>query len=460
MSITETNPAYGAAKNRWCKNRDVCKGSDAVKAKTTTYLPDDNEGKTAQGQDPDVYKKRYGRYIHRAFFMPFAQHTRNGLVGMVYSKEPTIESWPNVIDYLLEDIDGAGQSHIQLGKRALSDVIEVGRSGLLSDYPNHGMVNPDRQTLEREGIRASIQYYPAESIEDWDTETKAGITRVNFVKLAEKYTERSDDMWTLKEEETRYRVLRLQNGVYTQALYDDAGRVITEEFEPMQNGKTMDHIPFYFIGSEDNQPTVDDAPISGIVDCNISHYQNSADLEQNVHVHSGSTLTMTSSMSSEQFKEANPSGVNIGANEGLFLGQDGDAKLLQLEADSASSNLMEAKERQAEALGAVYANQSDSKNVTAEAARINAAQTTSTLTTAVGNVSEAIEAAATDCAMFMGSGELVDYSLNQDFYAETFNPQIAAMLETGVLNGWINESEAEAAFKKELEKEGVVFQPV
>ena len=120
---------------------------------------------------------------------------------------------------------------------------------------------------------------------------------------------------------------------------------------------------------------------------------------------------------------------------------------------------MEAKERQAEALGAVYANQSDSKNVTAEAARINAAQTTSTLTTAVGNVSEAMEAAATDCAMFMGSGDLVDYSLNQDFYAETFNPQIASMLETGVLNGWINESEAEDAFKKELEKSGVTFEP-
>jgi len=322
------------------------------------------------------------------------------------------------------------------------------------------MVNPDKQTLEREGIRASIQYYPAESIEDWDTETKAGITRVNFVKLAEKYTERSEDMWTLKEEETRYRVLRLKDGVYTQALYDDAGHVITEEFEPMQNGQKMDHIPFYFIGSEDNQPTVDDAPISGIVDCNISHYQNSADLEQNVHIHSGSTLIMNSSMSTEQFKSANPSGVSIGANEGLFLGQDGSASLLQLEADSASSKLMEAKERQAEALGAVYANQSDSKNVTAEAARINAAQTTSTLTTAVGNVSEAMEAAATDCAMFMGSNELVDYSLNQDFYAETFNPQIAAMLETGVLNGWINESEAETAFKKELEKEGVIFEPV
>ena len=166
-------------------------------------------------------------------------------------------------------------------------------------------------------------------------------------------------------------------------------------------------------------------------------------------------------MSVDQFKEANPQGVKVGANEGLFLGADGSASLLQTNANSSTRELMKDKQAQAESLGAVFANQTDSKNVTAEAARINAAQTTATLTTTVGNVSEMIEFLAQVCAGFMTKGVAgeVEYSLNQDFHAETFDPQIASMLETGVLNGWINESEAEAAFKKELEKSGVTFEP-
>jgi len=461
MSIASEHPEYGDNLKRWETNRDVCSGSDAVKLKRTTYLPDVNEGRTPPPQDPLMYKNRYDNYLLRAQLVAFAKHTLGGLVGMVYSKDPAIFKWPAEIQYLLDNMDGAGLSHIQMGKKAVREVIEVGRVGGLADYPKHGIENPDRQTLEREAIRASIQLYLAESIVDWNEETVRGVTRLNYVKLKEVYTERSEDFFEIKDEQTRYRVLRLRDGVYTQALYDDSGKEIEEEFAPLMDGQTMDFIPFRFAGSENNRPNVDEAPISGIVDINLGHYRNSANLEESDNVHSGANLIINSNMSVDQFKEANPQGVKVGANEGLFLGADGSASLLQTNANSSTRELMKDKQAQAESLGAVFANQTDSKNVTAEAARINAAQTTATLTTTVGNVSEMIEFLAQVCAGFMTKGVAgeVEYSLNQDFHAETFDPQIAAMLETGVLNGWISESEAEAAFKKELEKSGVTFEP-
>ena len=459
MGIKSTHPAYDLAAPRWKKNRDVCIGSDAVKRlpvdNQRCYLPDDNLGKAAPEADPTKYTGRYARLVARAFFMPFAQHTRNGLIGMVYSKPPTIEL-PSGLDYIIENADGAGQSLEQLGKRLVSDGIEVGRAGLIADYPNHGIANPSRHQLE--GIRPSIQFYNAESIQDWDTETFSGVTVLTFVKLREIYTERSQDGWSLGIAKNRYRVLRLRNGIYTQELLDDSATVITPEFSPLQNGSEMDHIPFFFVGSENNKPDADGAPISGIVDCNISHYQNSADLEQNVHIHAGSTLVITTETTPDQFTKANPQGVTIGANEGLNLGKSGSAELLQLQSDSASSQLMEAKERQAEALGAVYATNSDAKNVTAEAARINAAQSTSTLTTLVGNISEAVQAALIECARFQGLSDVIEFALNQDFHAETLDPQFASLLQQGVDLEFINQDQARELWLGMMGKLGLEIQ--
>ena len=142
-------------------------------------------------------------------------------------------------------MDGAGLSHIQMGKKAVKEVIEVGRVGGLADYPKHGIENPDRQTLEREAIRASIQLYLAESIVDWNEETVRGVTRLNYVKLKEVYTERSEDFFEIKDEQTRYRVLRLRRWCCTlRPLYDDSGKEIEEEFAPLMDGQTMEFIPF------------------------------------------------------------------------------------------------------------------------------------------------------------------------------------------------------------------------
>ena len=65
----------------------------------------------------------------------------------------------------------------------------------------------------------------------------------------------------------RYRVLRInENGRYEQGLYDENGLLVGDLIEPrMADGSGWTHIPFYFVGANDNQPDVDVPLINGIV---------------------------------------------------------------------------------------------------------------------------------------------------------------------------------------------------
>lgn len=441
MAITDTHPEYQHMRYRWMRNRDCCSGQQAVKRKGRVYLPDDNQlivggvrmdrSKDGPDDNPSKYELRYQNYLERAVLMPIAQHTRNGLVGMVFNESPTI-NLPAELEYLKENLDGAGQSIDQCAKYCVSEDLEVARVGLLVDMP----AAPDGLTTEQfqqMNLSARVVTYTAESIVDWDTDTFGSATKLTMVRLRELYYERDEDNFGWRDPKSRFRVLRLTEAGYSQQLYDDNGIPLEDEIFPKIQGQAMDFIPFFFAGAENNKPDADDSPISGIVDLNLSHYVNMADLEANLHHFSGATMTVSvgANMTPEQFQQANPAGITVGMNEGLVLGEGGSADLMQLNANSSLSEHVSKKEEQAEKVGARFAGEGNSKNVTAEAARINAAFTTSTLTTLVNNVSEAIEAALEVCALFMGADpKKVEFSLSTAFYGQT----IDANLMTGLLN--------------------------
>jgi hypothetical protein len=434
-TTTTTHPAYDAFQPRWEKNRDFCGGEMAVKARGRRYLPDDNEdyiGSKPQGRsikgpdsDPAKFERKYQVYLRRASLLAIAQHTRNGFVGMVFSKDHTVEL-PSVLEYIQENVDGAGQSLDQLAQSSVSEVVEVGRMGLLVDMPT----TDENLSLKAEtelGLKPRILQYDAESIVDWGTDTFGGITKLTFVKLRECYYDRTDDeddLSAYSDVKTRYRILRLNDGVYTQQVIEDDGEV-GEELTPRMSGNaSFDYIPFFFVGAQNNKPDVDEAPISGIVDINAAHYINSADNEQLIHMYSLATPHLNiGDTSLTEWNEGNPNGVQAGNG---FVTKGGSFELAQIEANSALSEALKDKEAQAEKIGARFAGEGNSKDVTAEAARINAAFTTSTLSTLVGNVSEAIEAALEACAQFLGdTGESVEYQLNKQFYGQEPNIELA-----------------------------------
>jgi hypothetical protein len=415
MPITTQHPEYGQYVERWQRNRAACAGQDEVKQSSTLFLPDDGERDRSQEA-----RDRYQRYILRATWFPCAGYTKQGLLGMVFRKPP-VADLPTQLEYIRENADGGGLSLTQVAKIATEEALEVGRVGILAEYPQSEL-GLSAEDVARRMLQARLTIYKAEAIDNWKYEMIGGLMKLTMIKLYEVEEIEGDEF--IATYETRYRVLRLREGVYTQAVYDDKQVSVIPEFTPRQaNGQTWSHIPFHFVGSENNTPSVDRSVLSGIVDLNTSHYQLTADSMKNLHIHSGGTMILSTDMSKEQWDQYNPNGVTVGADQGLHVGQGGSASLLQLAPASAVEEKLKQIQGQMLAIGAHLITERGD-NETAEAARIDASTKSSALLTASDNVSEAVEAALEDAALFMGGNpDQVIFKLNREFYPRNVTAQ-------------------------------------
>lgn len=419
-TVTTTHPEYDAALPVWRTTGDAAEGQEAIKRGGVRYLP--------QFSPPDP--ERYEAYAQRAYFLGVTGRTRDALVGMAFRKPPEAEGVPDQMDYILDDADGSGQSLIQLAKQGLGNGLEKGRHIYLVDYPvaEEGL---DAETEAKLGLRPVIASYHAEALINWKAETRGGRFTLTLAVLQEQRDVAEDEFG--HECEPVYRVLRLRDGVYTQALYDESGTVIEEEYSPrMAGGAEFDHIPLYIVGSQNNRPDVDESPLYDLAVVNIAHYRNTADLEEAGFVVGQPTLHFDiGEMDNAQFEKLNPNGLNFGSRTGV-ISQKGKLELVQAEDRTILLTLKEEKQQEMIAIGARLV-QNGGQAETAEAARINAAAESSTLDNLVSNLSEALQDCLRDCARFLGiNPETVTYSLNKEFWDGALDAQAAmAVIQFG-----------------------------
>lgn len=423
MTITTLHPQYEDFKPIWQLTRDAVKGNPAIKKGGVKYLPADFAKKD---------EERYSVYKERAYFMGVTGQTQDATLGMAFRKPPIVELTPSM-ELASDNIDGSGQSLEQVAKAAVAEVEETGRYGFLADYPTAEEGLSKAAELEL-GLRPFMATYTAESIINWKTEVIAGRSMLTLVVLVEE-VDNSEDEFT-HDYEKQYRVLRLNNGVYTQQLYDESGESITDEYAPRAGGLTLNYIPFFIAGALNNLPDCDMPLLYDIAVVNIAHYQTTADHRENLFVHGQLTMGITTDLDHEQFKTANPNGVVVGAREGLFLGEKGGLHSLTApESSSLRTGLDDLKQEMAE-LGARMS-QSKGQNETAEAARINAAAQTATLTTVVNNVSDAMAECLRTMSMFAGDSDDLEFQLNTDFWSDELDPQLIQAANNLNLSGTI-----------------------
>lgn len=368
---------------------------------------------------------RYEQLKKRAMFLNVTGRTRTGLLGAVFRKTAEIEL-PPAIDYLLENVSGDGSSLEQLCKEATGECLDTGRGGLLVDFPKVEL--PEGQTsltvAQAANARAYIHFYPAESIVNWREDVIDGVRRLTLVVLHEKINEATLDGFEFTAKD-QYRALMLIDGNYVQRVYTEDTPDGVETNPTDKTGKSFDHIPFHFFGSQNNDASIDKAPLEDLAEVNILHYGNSATVEESGFISSQPSLFITTDIDPTEFVKLNPNGMHIGSRRGHNLGKSGTAIMLQANETQLARELMKDKEDQMLMIGARIVQQGGGAE-TAEAVRIRYSSDNSVLGTIAGNVSEAVRLSLFDAQRFMM--DAIDetgtvFWLNQEFFDQVMDAQ-------------------------------------
>lgn len=427
---------------------DCLSGSRAIKEKGLTYLP---------MPDPSNLEasniSRYDSYLQRAVFYNVTQRTALGLQGQIFLRPPAVKA-PPALENVVTDSNGAGISLEQLARDAEWMVASCGRAGLFIDYPPTKEIATKAQ-LQNGNIRPTITVYGPKNVINWRTKIVGSKQVLSLVVLAELY-EVEDDGFETKQA-IQYRELRLtDDNIYSVQLWrapDIAGSNF-EKFESAYfprdgKGNTLDQIPFTFIGSKNNEPTIDPPPLLDMANINIAHYCNSADYEEMIYV-VGQPMLVLSGLTKEWFEEVLGGKVPFGSRSGLALPKDATAELIQIEINVAAKEGMEQKERQMVALGAKLVEQKTVQRTATESSSDTASEE-SVLSAIAKNVSSAFKWALEWCAVFLNASEEgIEFQLNSDFeLARLSNEEIQ-----GVILCWQDEGISWSEMRAILRKAG------
>lgn len=259
------NPSVKYHHRDWIMLRDTFYGEREVKARGVEYLP------KASGMDDD----QYTLYKENATYFNMVARTVGALVGTIFRRNPKVSNLPVRLNDKIKNISKDNLSLRQFTLFVTNEVIHMGRVGVLVDKGPDGGKDP------------YFAMYITESILDWTVEQIDGKDVLTQVVLLEVVERDETPLYSGKEYISKYRVLRLVNGVYEQHIYSpkpdgsapDIYADPDEVVRPTNRGTPFNEIPFYFFGSMSNRPDIERSPILDICRMNLSHYRSYAQLE-------------------------------------------------------------------------------------------------------------------------------------------------------------------------------------
>ncbi len=418
MPCNSNNPDYDKIKHKWDLVRSIV-NNDAQKWIRTVDLN-------------DLYRSK--QYKSDAILTNYTRLTKVGLTGLVFRKPAKIEIAPG-LEYVLEDATGYGFGLEQFTQQIIGEILMTGRHGLLIDCPPR---DPDGLLNDSDDY-TRFRPYAAESIINWRYEEFGSEYKPVLIVLKEDLKVYTDDPF-VPVMEPQYRVLLINpQGEYQQTVYNKDCEIIDEIFPTDYHGNPLTEIPFVFIGAENNDSTMDNIPLYDLAVVNLGHYRNSADLEESIFIVGQPFLVVNvGETSQEEFKLANPNGLQFGARGGLILSAGGDAHLLQANPNQMVSVEMTSKVTQMAGIGARIVQAAVGRE-TAEAARIRYGAQNSALYVLTSNVSSAIEAGLFYLAQFQLETPVESsFNLNDQFYDDFADATIIAqnimMFDRGIMS--------------------------
>lgn len=376
MTTDYRHPDYERMAPLWTKVRDACAGEDAIKAKSTVYLPDPSEG---MERDRDYQRARYAAYLQRATYFNATGRTLNALVGIAYANWPQFKLSPRY-DYLLRDADMSGVGLINQSQGVLAEILQTGRAGLLTDATAMDETAMQRTMSIAEwealGGRNVVVAYKADQILTWELD---GSRLVRLVLLETHLDYSSGEV----DEVRQLRELTMRDGRCHVALWRevDSGKFV----KVMDKPTSFEEIPFQFVGAVNNSAHPDQPPLLDLANLNLAHYRNSADFEESAFL-TGQPQMVMSGVDEEWMEKAGR--VYLGARSALPLPQGATAQLLQAQPNTLAQTAMEKKEEMMAALGARLLAQTG-QPMTATQSAAETKTSYSALSLACDNLSEA-----------------------------------------------------------------------
>lgn len=418
MNVDTKHPLYSDFITEYERVDDCVAGERRIKKQGSLYLP------RPSAWDDDRFKN----YQLRARFMNATARTLSALIGIAMEKPLGIQM-ESSFDYLRENSDGKGRSINQLFRDALSQNLRKGRGGILLDNTkiNDGEYMVETTIAQNSAERWVLRHFDAKHIINWRTVNgKLSLLVLKYHEEVETDGFEHDPItiwleYRMVKGKCYGRVWKSPSGVnQPAAIVFGSGESQTQLIPIAINGAQLDHIPFAWYGSENNDEIPDAPPLADIAALNIGHYQADADIAESAFITGQPTVSVTG-LTEAWAKNFIKNGVNLGAMEGLLLPVGGKLEIVQAKETTVSFTRQDRIQEQLALVGAKFIERGAGSR-TATQATDEAQTDNSVLSQCVGNVEAAINLALS----WVGAGTL---TANKRYVAVSFDSQaLVAMM--------------------------------
>lgn len=424
MPINSKHPQLSNYEEIYEFLEDFYDGEQAVKKRASKYVP------SLSGQTP----KKFKNYVDRGMFYNAFAKTIDALTGSTFNVAPAI-NLPNRLEYLRDDATGNGTSLTELAMALCVETLKTGRAGMFIDRPV-------------DGGKPYLVVMDCDDIVNW--------IDGRFIVLSdEQLVAKADDPYVFEEIEG-YRELALIDGEYIVRVWRKTGKysdsyAISETYVPTNVGRSINYIPFTFIGPNGLDSDIGRPPLLDLANVQRIHFASSCDLANGLHVSCIPTPYITGFTPDENFE------LKVGSDSCIIV-PESTSKIGYLEFQGQGLNpvrdYIDKLELTMAALGARVADQKNNKTLieTATGSRIREALAVSTL----GSILATVEAALNKCVKWIAEWEGVDPSevsitLNKELVSANMDANMVNALMQAVQGGLISQE----TFYKKLSDAGL-----
>jgi hypothetical protein len=370
----------------WAVMAAVTRGTNYLRDLSETYLPQEPR------EDEDAYQTR----VDRSVLSPYTSRLIETAAGAILRKPIHIEGDPYWLD-LAQNIDGLGSNINEYARRALVSSLTYGHSAILVDYP--AATNVLNLAEERAlGRRPYFVHVDAPQIWGWRKEPVTN--RLLQVRIHDYDVRPLNDFGEEQVEEMRV----IYPGRYD--LYTLGHDVV--EFSAT-GGYSLTEIPLVPIYSNRRGLLISQPPLLDIANLNITHYQRQADLIHALHIAAMPTLVL------EGWDDTTGS-ATMGVNYAIAMQPGNKAYYVQADATSFDAQMaeLESLASQMSTLGVTKLFGQKFVAESAEAKRIDQAQSNSVLSIISQELESALNQAFAFAAQYVGM-EPPEITIDRDF---------------------------------------------